>query len=127
MLSLLVQGGLIAVCTMAAFTVGLRGGDAAVASTMAFCTLTLARLFHGFNCRSDQSIFKIGFRRNWYSLGAFAAGVALLSLVMFVPFLKRIFSVATLTGHQIGIVYLLAVVPTVLDSACQDYKGAVNR
>lgn len=127
MLSLLVQGGLIAVCTMAAFTVGLRGGDAAVASTMAFCTLTLARLFHGFNCRSDQSIFKIGFRRNWYSLGAFAAGVALLSLVMFVPFLKRIFSVATLTGHQIGIVYLLAVVPTVLIQLVKIIKGAVNR
>ncbi|WP_407691146.1 cation-translocating P-type ATPase [Ruminococcus gauvreauii] len=126
MLSLLVQGGLIAVCTMAAFTVGLRGGDAAVASTMAFCTLTLARLFHGFNCRSDQSIFKIGFRRNWYSLGAFAAGVALLSLVMFVPFLKRIFSVATLTGHQIGIVYLLAVVPTVLIQLVKIIKGAVN-
>ena len=127
MLSLLVQGGLIAVCTMAAFTIGLRGGDAAVASTMAFCTLTLARLFHGFNCRSDQSIFKIGFRRNWYSLGAFAAGVALLSLVMFVPFLKRIFSVATLAGHQIGIVYLLAVVPTVLIQLVKIIKGAVNR
>ncbi|WP_345891636.1 cation-translocating P-type ATPase [Ruminococcus sp. OA3] len=127
MLALLVQGGLIAVCTMAAFTIGLRGGNAAVASTMAFCTLTLARLFHGFNCRSDQSIFKIGFRRNWYSLGAFAAGVVMLSLVMFVPFLKRVFSVATLTGHQIGMVYLLAVVPTVLIQLVKVMKGAVSR
>ena len=127
MIALFVQGGLIAVCTMAAFTVGLRSQNAAVASTMAFCTLTLARLFHGFNCRSDQSIFKIGFRRNWYSLGAFAAGVVLLSLVMFVPFLKRVFSVATLTGHQIGIVYLLAVVPTVLIQLVKIMKGAVSR
>lgn len=81
---------------------------------MAFCTLTLARLFHGFNCRSSHSIFRIGFSGNWYSLGAFLAGVVLLSLVMFVPFLERLFSVAPLTGSQIGLVYLLAVIPTVV-------------
>lgn len=114
MVKLFLQGGLIAVCTMAAFHLGLNQGGAAVASTMAFCTLTLARLFHGFNCRSSHSIFKIGFSGNWYSLGAFLAGVALLSLVMFVPFLARLFSVTALSGGQIGIVYLLAVVPTVI-------------
>ena len=114
MMKLFLQGGLIAVCTMTAFHLGLNQGGAAVASTMAFCTLTLARLFHGFNCRSSHSIFRIGFSGNWYSLGAFLAGVALLSLVMFVPFLERLFSVAPLTGSQIGLVYLLAVIPTVV-------------
>ena len=114
MMKLILQGGLIAVCTMTAFHLGLNQGGAAVASTMAFCTLTLARLFHGFNCRSSHSIFRIGFSGNWYSLGAFLAGVALLSLVMFVPFLERLFSVAPLTGSQIGLVYLLAVIPTVV-------------
>lgn len=114
MMKLFLQGGLIAVCTMTAFHLGLNQGGAAVASTMAFCTLTLARLFHGFNCRSSHSIFRIGFAGNWYSLGAFLAGVALLSLVMFVPFLERLFSVAPLTGSQIGLVYLLAVIPTVV-------------
>jgi len=114
MMKLILQGGLIAVCTMTAFHLGLNQGGAAVASTMAFCTLTLARLFHGFNCRSSHSIFRIGFSGNWYSLGAFLAGVALLSLVMFVPFLERLFSVVPLTGSQIGLVYLLAVIPTVV-------------
>ena len=33
---------------------------------------------------------------------------------MFVPFLERLFSVAPLTGSQIGLVYLLAVIPTVV-------------
>ena len=80
MMKLILQGGLIAVCTMTAFHLGLNQGGAAVASTMAFCTLTLARLFHGFNCRSSHSIFRIGFSGNWYSLGAFLAGVVLLSL-----------------------------------------------
>ena len=114
MMKLILQGGLIAVCTMTAFHLGLNQGGAAVGSTMAFCTLTLARLFHGFNCRSSHSIFRIGFSGNWYSLGAFLAGVALLSLVMFVPFLERLFSVAPLAGSQIGLVYLLAVIPTVV-------------
>ena len=104
-MKLILQGGLIAVCTMTAFHLGLNQGGAAVGSTMAFCTLTLARLFHGFNCRSSHSIFRIGFSGNWYSLGAFLAGVALL---------ERLFSVAPLTGSQIGLVYLLAVIPTVV-------------
>ena len=72
---------------------GLGSGNAGIASTMAFATLTLARLFHGFNCRSRHNIFKLGFSSNWYSLGAFAAGVCLLGLVMFVPFLQKLFSV----------------------------------
>lgn len=114
MQALFLQGGLIAVGTMAAFYMGLEAGGAAVASTMAFCTLTLARLFHGFNCRSTHSIFQIGFSRNWYSFLAFVAGVVLLSLVMFVPFLQKLFAVAALTGSQIGAIYLFAIIPTVI-------------
>lgn len=114
MLRLFVQGGLIAIVTMAAYHIGLRTNGAALASTMAFATLTSARLFHGFNCRSEHSIFKIGFSKNWYSLGAFVVGILLLNLVLFVPFLQRMFSVSPLTGNQIGCIYLLAVLPTVV-------------
>ncbi len=112
MLQLLVQGGLIAVCTMVAFHIGLSAGDAALASTMAFITLTTARLFHGFNCRSELSVFKIGFRSNPASIGAFAAGIGLLLLVIFVPFLGGLFEVSALTLAQIGICVALAFVPT---------------
>ena len=113
LLKLLVQGGLIAVSTMAAFYVGLEH-SAALASTMAFATLTLARLFHGFNCRSRHSIFKIGFSGNWYSLGAFATGVLLLAAVLFVAPLQRLFAVETMSGTQLLTVVLLAVLPTAL-------------
>ena len=114
MTAILTQGGIIAVCTMIAFHTGLRTGSAATASTMAFATLTLARLFHGFNCRSKHNIFKLGFSSNWYSLGAFAAGVVLLGIVMFVPFMQNLFSVTPLTQSQLINVCLLAAVPTVL-------------
>lgn len=114
MMDILLQGGLIAVVTMIAFHTGLSQGGSALASTMAFATLTAARLFHGFNCRSRHSIIRLGFSGNWYSLGAFAAGMILLNLVLFVPVLKRLFLVATLTGTQLGMIYLLAFIPTVI-------------
>ena len=113
MLKLFLQGGLIAISTMVAFHVGLQT-SAAVASTMAFATLTLARLFHGFNCRSKHSIFKIGFSGNWYSLGAFALGVLLLAAVLFIPPLQHLFAVEAMSGTQIGLIAILAVLPSVV-------------
>lgn len=113
LLRILIQGGLIAICSMTAFYIGLKV-NTATASTMAFATLTLARLFHGFNCRSDHSIFKIGFRRNWYSLGAFCTGALLLACVLFFPFLHSMFEVAPLTVSQAGFIVLLALLPTIL-------------
>lgn len=114
MTQLLVQGGAIAVCIMIAFHLGLGTGNAALASTMAFSTLTLARLFHGFNCRSDRSVFKIGLLTNKASLGAFGLGILLLSAVLFIPGLDHWFEVVSLNGSQIGLVALLALIPTVL-------------
>ncbi len=107
------QGALIGISTVIAFYIGLEK-NAAVASTMAFCTLTLARLFHGFNCRGKKSIVKLGFKSNKYSIWAFIAGVIMLTLVMFVPFLQTLFIVEGLTLVQIGFIYLLAFVPTAL-------------
>ena len=124
LLSLFVQGGLIAVSTMIAFYSGLNAGDSALASTMAFATLTAARLFHGFNCRSEHSIFRIGFKSNPSSIGAFVAGMILLVLVLFVPFLSNLFSVSVLTGGQIGQIFGLAIAPSVL---IQGYKVIKER
>ena len=127
MLTILTQGGIIAVCTMIAFHLGLGSGNAGIASTKAFATLTLARLFHGFNCRSRHNIFKLGFSSNWYSLGAFAAGVCLLGLVMFVPFLQKLFSVTPLTMSQTGSVCLLAAIPTILIQASKILRDFRHR
>ncbi|KSV58453.1 cation-translocating P-type ATPase [Acetivibrio ethanolgignens] len=114
MRNIMVQGGLIAVATMIAFHIGLRVGDAKTASTMAFATLTMARLFHGFNCRSRHSIFSLGFMSNPYSVAAFVAGMVLTGLVLCVPVLWRLFSIAPLTGRLIASSLGLAVLPTVL-------------
>jgi Ca2+-transporting ATPase len=107
-----IQGGLIAACVLTAYHIGL-GSSNALASTMAFMTLTLARLFHGFNCRSAKSIFCIGLGSNKYSVYAFLAGIALLFSVLFIPALREIFSVILLSGVQLTEVCLLAVMPSV--------------
>lgn len=107
------QGIIISVGVIAAFMIG-RQTSAAVACTMAFSTLTFARLLHGFNCRSQHSIFKIGFKNNWYSLAAFAVGTLLLALILFVPGLHSLFAVTSLTNTQLLWIIGLALMPTII-------------
>lgn len=105
------QGLLIAVPVMTAFYLGYRTGTAE-AMTMAFATLTLARLFHGFNCREDRSILRMGLSGNPASLAAFGVGVLLLLTVLLIPALHGLFLVADLTLAQLGMILGLAVLPT---------------
>lgn len=105
------QGLLIAVPVMTAFYLGYRTGTAE-AMTMAFATLTLARLFHGFNCREDRSILRMGLSGNPASLAAFGVGVLLLLAVLLIPALHGLFLVADLTLAQLGMILGLAVLPT---------------
>ena len=120
---MIIQGLLISTSVITAYTIGLGSGmDGAMACSMAFTTLTLARLFHGFNCRGEHSIFKLGFKNNWYSLGAFVLGVALVMLVMFVPVIRELFAVHVMSLKTAGIVFGLAVLPTVIIQAYKVIK-----
>ena len=124
-MTMIAEGVLIAVVTMTAYHIGITGSPA-MASTMAFATLAMARLFHGFNCRIKESIFKIGLGSNKYSLYAFAAGVCLLALVIFVPFLHSVFSVENLSATAIAQIIGLSFIPTViiqLVKLCRNKKG----
>ena len=112
-LKLMLYGGLIAIVTMAGYYMGLET-DAMTASTMAFATLTLARLFHGFTCRSDRSLVRIGLVSNRWSIAAFVAGVILLALVLLVPWMQMLFEVVPLNGTQLLAIAGLAFLPTLL-------------
>ena len=122
-LQILVQGFLIGLFTIFAYHIGFITNHA-TAMTMAFSTLSLARLFHGFNCRSKHSIFELGFRRNWYSLGAFCIGVLLLGTVLVIPALHGIFEVAPMFSTLYGLMFSMAVIPTIL---IQIYKRIKER
>ncbi|SCK00786.1 Calcium-transporting ATPase lmo0841 [uncultured Clostridium sp.] len=109
------EGLLIGIVTLIAFYMGgAKGTTPLTASTMAFATLCLARLFHGFNCRGKNSIFRLGVFGNKYAWGAFGIGLILLNSVLFVPFLQNLFQVESLSLNQYGLIYLLAVIPTII-------------
>ena len=103
LLSVALEGLVMAAATIGAFHVGLRCGGAGVGSTMAFATLCLSRLFHGFSCKSPRPVVLTGrFWNNRYLLGAFVVGVVLLGIVLLVPALEPLFQVVQLTAGLVG-------------------------
>lgn len=116
-----IQGALIAVATMVAFYLGMQINNG-MACTMAFATLCMARLFHGFNCRGSRSIFRLP--SNPYSVGAFFIGTLLLMLVLFVPALHGLFDIDNaLTLTNIGQIVGLAFAPTLLIQLSRIVRG----
>ena len=109
------EGLLIGIVTLIAFYFGgIKESNQLVASTMAFSTLCLGRLFHGFNCRSKNSIFKLGLLSNKAEIGAFIFGLVLLNSVLFVPVLQKLFQTVSLTTNQYLLIYILAFIPTLI-------------
>ena len=119
--NLVVQGGLIAIVTMMGFYTGLEVNDA-MACTMAFATLCLARLFHGFNCRGTRSIFRLP--SNIYSWGAFAVGTLFLMAVLFIRGLHGLFDIDNaLTVMHILKIVGFAFIPTFLIQLSRVVRG----
>ncbi len=110
------EGIVIAICTMCAYLTGLKG-DPLTASTMAFATICLARLLHGFNCRSHQPLTKIGFFTNRSSIIAFIIGFGLLHFILFVPAMHGLFMIHTISFTQLFIIYGFALLPTIIIQA----------
>lgn len=106
------EGIFIACATMAAYFIGAQVSWG-IATTMAFSTLCLARLFHGFNCRSNEPILRVGLFSNKFSIYAFLVGFALLNAILLLPVLHGLFSVTTITLEQLLTIYGLAFVPTI--------------
>ena len=119
-------GILIAIATAAAFLIGLGRVPAITSAmtevtfnattgcTMAFATLCLARLWHGFNCRGRESIFHLGILSNMYTIGAFVLGAGLLHCILLITPLHAAFGTSGLNPHLLGWVWLLAFLPTVI-------------
>ena len=114
LLGLGLEGLLIAIFTIIAFYLGNPMKTPLTASTMAFATLCLARLFHGFNCRGKGSIFKLGIFSNRYIWYAFGIGLVLLNAVLFIPGLQMLFEVENLMASQYVQIYVLAFIPTLI-------------
>ncbi len=103
------EGMVIAIATSIAFHMGLNAGGAPVGTTMAFATLCLSRLFHGFNCKSQRPVlFSQKLFNNRYLLLAFLFGAALLTSVLTIPVLEPLFDVAALSAANLWTIVGLA-------------------
>ena len=91
-----------------------NGINTVTGSTMAFGTLCLSRLWHGFNCRGKESIVNLGLLTNIYSIGAFIIGAALLHMLLLVPMFSSLFNVSMLAPGMVVWVWLLAFSPTLI-------------
>ena len=110
LLSIGTEGLVIGIMTMVAFMIGYGQGGSLLASTMAFGTLCMSRLVHGFNCKAAKPvIFTQRFFNNMYLIGAFFIGFVLITAVMTIPALQGMFKVVTLNMSQLLTVYGLAL------------------
>ncbi len=106
-LDIVIQGVMQTALVLASFFIGYFVFDAAhvdekVPMTMAFLTLCMIQLFHSFNLRSqDRSLFSSNPFSNKYLNLAFLVGVALISFVIFVPFMHDAFDTVSLDAAQL--------------------------
>ena len=104
------EGLVIGAMTMISFLTGYNQNGTLLGSTYAFGTLCLARLFHGYNCKSDHPvIFTKGLFHNKWLQGAFVLGAVLITTVLTVPGFHNLFKVETLNLMQLGCVYLYCI------------------
>ncbi len=97
---ILVEGMMIGMLTLLAFSIGNSMYSLEVGRTMAFLSLGLLELVHSFNIKSDESIFKVGVFKNKYLVGAFLLGIVLQVGVVCIPQIAQIFKLTPLNGMQ---------------------------
>lgn len=108
---IMIEGAMLGMFTLLAFSIGNRLYSVEVGRTMAFLTLGILELVHSFNIKSEESIFKIGIFENKYLIGALVLGVILQVIVVVVSPLAQVFSLVPLTGIQWLYTVLIAIAP----------------
>lgn len=121
-----IQGLIIGIFTMVSYHIGLATGSHGLAMTMAFSTLCLARLFHGFNCRGRRSIFSLGVFSNKFSWMAFISGVVLVNAVLLIPALQKLFEITPLSTNQLLLIHLFAFIPTLIIQIFKVIRDAIE-
>lgn len=108
---IMIEGAMLGMFTLLAFSIGNRLYSVEVGRTMAFLALGILELVHSFNIKSEESIFKIGVFENKYLIGALVLGVILQVIVVVISPLAQIFSLVPLTGIQWLYTVLIAIAP----------------
>ena len=115
------QGIMIGALTLIAYAIGLSTPNQTeemklkIAQTMAFVVLAFSELVHVFNIRNNKlSIFKTGIGGNKYLYYATAVSAMLMFVILFVPELRNLFSIAILPVENLFETILLIFAPIII-------------
>ena len=122
------SGLIIGIMTFLAYVLGRSEGGDYLGMTMAFATLCMSRLWHGFSCKSEEPVlFRKQMINNPFGLMAFFAGMILINAVLLVPPLKSLFSIASLTGLQYAWIHIFSFGSMILIQIVKFVKSMVQR
>ncbi len=108
---IILEGIMIGMLTLIAFSIGNKYYGVEVGRTMAFISMGLLELVHSFNIKSEKSIFKVGILENKFLIGSFILGFFVQTIVVFIPSLANIFNVTNLTSQQWIITLGISLLP----------------
>ena len=108
---IIVEGIMIGMLTLVAFSIGNKYYGVEVGRTMAFVAIGILELIHSFNIKSEQSIFKTGFLENKFLIGSFILGIFVQIIVVIIPALAEIFKLVPLNQTQWIITLIISILP----------------
>ena len=108
---IIVEGVMIGMLTLIAFSIGNKYYGIEVGRTMAFISMGLLELVHSFNIKSEKSILKVGILENKFLIGSFILGIFVQTIVILIPTLANIFDVVNLTSTQWLITLGISILP----------------
>ena len=128
------QGLMVGALTLTGYYIGLRVPVSSyvppsqeVGMTMAFLVLCLGQLAQALNCRSDKSLFKIGFFSNRAMVQAVAVSGFVAILLCLVPALEIIFKLHNLSMLHWVWVIVLSVAPLALTELVKAFYAAAKQ
>ena len=108
---IILEGIMIGMLTLIAFSIGNKYYGVEVGRTMAFISMGLLELIHSFNIKSEKSIFKVGMLENKFLIGSFLLGIFVQTIVVCIPTLANIFNVVNLNSTQWMITLGISILP----------------
>ena len=118
-----VEGVMLGILTLVAFSIGNYFYGVEVGRTMAFVSLGLLELVHSFNIKSEESIFKVGLFENKYLIGAFILGAVLQIGVVLIPSVADIFKLVELNTTQWLYTLGISILPLII----MEFQKLFNR
>lgn len=108
---IIVEGIMIGVLTLVAFSIGNKYYGLEVARTMAFLAIGFLELIHSFNVKNERSIFEAGLFENKYLVESLVLGIFVQAIVVVVPAFASVFEVVPLNLTQWIITVAISLLP----------------